>query len=353
MTIFSCKKSICLLGALMVAGCVTTAAADEIPQQSKITPVTNTDPAPASTIGETLQTPASSPEAQTTAPATDETFSSAISTSPATSSTPEASTEIISAVVDGVTQDGRTQAEQPITPPDTRTEKTIAPEKIADTVKSAPHKVSLSLDSEEQKRAYAAGVALAHYIDDQIAQQKLLHITLNRDILLSGIMDTFLHQEKMSDSDIHDTLTAFDEQLKILTRGEDEKRLIASKAYVDEFSRQEGVKKSQKGLYYRIENKGEGAVINDKSVVAIRFRGSLIDGTIINQPKEENTNQIFRVENMMPALRDTIKVLHKGGKIQIVIPAPLVQNLTHLVSPIPANSALIYTLTVIDVNTVK
>lgn len=205
-------------------------------------------------------------------------------------------------------------------------------------------------DSEEQKRAYASGVRIANDIVKQLAQQKAMHITLDKNLLIAGMMDAFHHQEKMSESDINLTLSVFDEQLKVLTLAEDDKRQKANLAYVENFSESENVKKSPKGYYYLIEEKGEGVDIGDNTLVAVRFKVTLIDGTVIDQPAVENANQIMRVKNMMPALRDTIKTLHKGASIQIVIPPSLVQNAVTQRQNIPENSALIYTLNVVDVD---
>ncbi|WP_191907129.1 FKBP-type peptidyl-prolyl cis-trans isomerase N-terminal domain-containing protein [Erwinia billingiae] len=217
-------------------------------------------------------------------------------------------------------------------------------------VTQAPQPAVINPDSEEQKRAYASGIRIANDIVKQLAQQKAMHITLDKNLLIAGMMDAFHHQEKMSESDINLTLSVFDEQLKVLTLAEDDKRQKANLAYVENFSESENVKKSPKGYYYLIEEKGEGADIGDNTLVAVRFKVTLIDGTVIDQPVVENANQIMRVKKMMPALRDTIKTLHKGARILIVIPPSLVQNALPQGQPVPENSALIYTLNVVDVD---
>lgn len=105
------------------------------------------------------------------------------------------------------------------------------------------------LESEEQKRAYASGVMLAHFIEEQLAVQKNLHITLNKNILLAGIADTFSHQGKMSDEDIRLTMSTFDEQVKVLTQAQNAKKQAADKAYIEAFAKQEGVKRRSR-VYY-------------------------------------------------------------------------------------------------------
>lgn len=104
------------------------------------------------------------------------------------------------------------------------------------------------LDSEEQKRAYASGVMLARFIEEQIAIQKSLHITLNKNILLAGMADALAHQVKMSEEDIRETMSTFDEQVKVLTQAQNEKKQAQEKAYVDAFTKRDGVQKTSQGL---------------------------------------------------------------------------------------------------------
>ena len=210
-----------------------------------------------------------------------------------------------------------------------------------------PEKVAFSLNSEEQKRAYASGVAMAKYIEAQIVEQKALHITLDKDILLAGITDTFNQREKMSPQDVQATLTAFDEQVKILTQAATAKEQGAEKAFIEEFAKRPGVKKTAKGLYYLVENKGEGAVIKDTNQVEVTYKGELLDGTMVDGPQIDNANQIFRVADMPPVLRDAVKLVRKGGKVTIVIPPAAVGKNSEAGKP---KSVVIYTVSVVNVN---
>lgn len=210
-----------------------------------------------------------------------------------------------------------------------------------------PEKVAFSLNSEEQKRAYASGVAMAKYIEAQIVEQKALHITLDKDILLAGITDTFNQREKMSPQDVQATLTAFDEQVKILTQAATAKEQGAEKAFIEEFAKRPGVKKTAKGLYYLVENKGEGAVIKDTNQVEVTYKGELLDGTMVDGPQIDNANQIFRVADMPPVLRDAVKLVRRGGKVTIVIPPAAVGKNSEEGKP---KSVVIYTVSVVNVN---
>lgn len=333
MSLFSFKKKTCLLSACLAAGFALTAGAVEPPSVAQAHSVQK--------AGE----PASNAVAPVVPPTAPVAGIPSATAEPAKTQIPEQPLkEVNTAVV--ATPKEVTQPEGVMPPPAAPVVEKSSDEKVAKPVVQS----SLALDSEEQKRAYASGVALAHYIEDQVAQQKALHITLNKDILISGMMDTFNHQGKMSDGDVNATLSVFDEQLKVLLAAEGNKRLAENNAFLADYAQQNGVRKSLKGFYYRIEDKGEGREINDSTQVAVRYHGALIDGTVVDQLATQNANQIFRVEDMIPALRDTIKVLHKGGRIEVVIPPSLVPKNLRLAHPVPENAVLIYTMDVIDVH---
>lgn len=209
------------------------------------------------------------------------------------------------------------------------------------------------LDSEEQKRAYASGVMLAHFIEEQLANQNNLHITLNKNILLAGIADTFSHQLKMSDDDIRLTMSVFDEQVKVLTQAQNAKKQAEDNAYVAAFTKRAGVKKTQQGLLYLIDNKGEGQVLKDRDTIQITYKGTLVDGTVVDGPQIDNAYQIFRVSEMPPVLRDSVKLIRKGGQITVVIPPSTLEKMKDEKEVLPLNTVVIYTINLMDVTPAK
>lgn len=291
------KKSACLMGIIMISG-AAMAEEPSVEAAPDRAPVVTTTPAP--------EAPAPEVTAEKPSPAVTEVPVPAITLPDATA---------------------------------TVTEPAIEPKK--------PALPEVNLDSEEQKRAYASGVMMAHYIEDQIAQQNALHITLSKEIMLEGITDTFRGEEKMNEKEVKETLAAFEDQLKILTQAQNDKNISAGKAFVEEFAKRPGVKKTSKGLYYLIEEKGEGVPIKDASQVEIAYRGELIDGTVIDGPKIENANEIFRVANMPPMMRDSVKLLRKGGRVKVVFPPAAVESTRETNKQ---NIVVIYTISVVNVN---
>lgn len=310
MPFFSCKKVFCLLCALIMPGCFLSASAAE-PVTAAITPPT---------VAPAISATADAVPAETSAPV------AVLPTTP--SATPPANVEPTAPEKDTVTAESIKAAD-------------IAP---------AP---ALLLESEEQKRAYASGVILAHLIEEQLAQQKSLHITLNKNILLAGIADTFTHQVKMSDNEIRQTMAVFDEQVRVLTQAQSEKKHAEDKVYVEAFSKREGVKKTKQGLLYHIDNLGEGSALKDTDTVQVSYKGTLVDGTVVDAPKIDNANEIFRVANMPPVLRDSVKLIREGGQVTVVIPPATLEKPKGGQDVSPLNTVVIYTISVVAVNRIN
>lgn len=333
------KKGIYLFSALMMSGMTLSASATE-PAAAPVTPSATPSvtapvvaPAPAPAVDpEPVPAPASAP-----VPAPEQT------PEPVATQAPAAETTLPTAPAD-------------ITPPAPEPAKNIIPEEVtAESINAAgiaPAPAQMP-DSEEQKRAYASGVMLAHFIEEQLANQKSLHITLNKNILLAGIADTFAHQGKMTDEDIRATMSAFDEQVKVLTQAQNEKKQAEDKAYVDAFAKREGVKKTRQGLLYFIDNKGEGAALKDTDTVQVNYKGVLVDGTVVDAPKIDNAYEVFRVATMPPVLRDSVKLIRKGGQITVVIPPATLEKTKDARGESPLNNVVIYTISVVDVNQSK
>lgn len=219
---------------------------------------------------------------------------------------------------------------------------------------SALSPVKFTLNSEEQKRAYASGVTLARYLQENMVQQQKLHITLDPQIVLAGIVDTFKKEIKMDDATIQKTMAAFDEQVNILNKAkfEQESRheLEIGNAYQDDFAKQDGVKKSKSGLLYLITTKGSGAAIKETDTVEIELIGTLVNGTEFEKTTKPIT---LKVSDVIPALRSGIKLAGKGGEVKLVVPPEQGYGAKGALPGIPPNATLIFQIKVLQVGSGK
>ncbi|MDE7412032.1 MAG: FKBP-type peptidyl-prolyl cis-trans isomerase [Paramuribaculum sp.] len=81
------------------------------------------------------------------------------------------------------------------------------------------------------------------------------------------------------------------------------------------------VKTTESGLSYKVVNQGEGALPTDNDRVKVIYTGRLVDGTVFDDSKGEARE--FRVNGVVAGFKEGLKMMNKGSKYTLYIPAEL------------------------------
>tara|TARA_A200000113_G_C8715343_1_gene306493 strand:- start:143 stop:595 length:453 start_codon:yes stop_codon:yes gene_type:complete len=100
------------------------------------------------------------------------------------------------------------------------------------------------------------------------------------------------------------------------------------------------------GLYYVIENTGNGDFPNISSTVTVAYKGTLIDGTIFDQSGPSGAT--FPLLNVLQGWQEGIPYFSEGGSGILLIPSSLGYG-SQSVGNIPPNSVLIFEVSVLNV----
>ena len=100
--------------------------------------------------------------------------------------------------------------------------------------------------------------------------------------------------------------------------------------------------RSDSGLYYTILEPGEGKNIQFEDIVSFSYTGSFINGQKFDQQKKPVE---FAVKNLIGAWKEIMLELKSGAKVFLVAPPQLGYG-EHELDDIPANSILVYEITV-------
>jgi FKBP-type peptidyl-prolyl cis-trans isomerase FkpA len=100
------------------------------------------------------------------------------------------------------------------------------------------------------------------------------------------------------------------------------------------------------GLYYVIDNQGNGASPNLNSSVTVVYVGKLTDGTIFDQ--SNLLGATFPLANVIQGWQEGIPLFREGGSGMLLIPSSLGYG-SQSVGNIPANSVLIFEISLIHV----
>lgn len=97
--------------------------------------------------------------------------------------------------------------------------------------------------------------------------------------------------------------------------------------------------KHESGLYYIIEEEGEGATPDLSSIVGIRYKGWLTNGTLFGSVEEDDI-LIHTVSQLIPGWKVALSLLKPGGKGKFIIPSDLGFGSQGIPGTIPPNAVL-------------
>jgi len=129
------------------------------------------------------------------------------------------------------------------------------------------------------------------------------------------------------------------------------KQRAASDKFFADLDKDPNVKKTATGLYYTIINPGTDPKPTATDIVSVKYKGTLIDGTVFDQTDDkdpQNAIRDFPLGEVIPGWTEGLKLIGKGGVIKLYIPAKLGYG-DQSNGPIPAGSTLIFETTITDI----
>ena len=108
------------------------------------------------------------------------------------------------------------------------------------------------------------------------------------------------------------------------------------------------IKKTESGLAYKVNQQGTGATATPTSRVTVHYTGKLIDGTVFDSSVERGEPATFGVTEVVPGFGEGLKLMNKGSKYTLYIPANLAYG-NNAAGSIPPGSTLIFDVEVLDI----
>jgi FKBP-type peptidyl-prolyl cis-trans isomerase len=100
------------------------------------------------------------------------------------------------------------------------------------------------------------------------------------------------------------------------------------------------------GLYYHIENQGDGAEITSNSLVVVKYKGTFINGVEFDASSATGAN--FDISNLIPGFAEGLQLFNVGGKGTLYIPPSLAYGSEGISGKIPRNAVLIFEIEILS-----
>lgn len=198
--------------------------------------------------------------------------------------------------------------------------------------------------------SYAVGVLMGKNIEQVMESQKDV-FTYNQDKILAGVQDTLKKSGKLTEADLKKQLGELDkyltEQETRITDEKNKKTMEAGDKYRKAFAKKSGVHKTESGLLYRIIKTGKGESPKVEDTVKVHYKGTLVDGTVFDSSYDRGEPIEFQLSQLIPAWKEAIPMLKKGGEMEIVVPPELGYG-NQPAGKIPAQSTLNFKIELLD-----
>lgn len=91
--------------------------------------------------------------------------------------------------------------------------------------------------------------------------------------------------------------------------------------FLNNFAKEEGVKKTESGIAYKMLSTGTGATPSIEDRVQVHYRGTLINGEEFDKSGEEPVE--FGVTQVIAGWTEILQLMKEGDKVKVVIPQEL------------------------------
>jgi FKBP-type peptidyl-prolyl cis-trans isomerase len=164
---------------------------------------------------------------------------------------------------------------------------------------------------------------------------------MNASVIYAAIRDVMAGKPQMTQDEAFAFLNEwFSVRIPAKNRAE-------AQAWLDDVkAKNPNIKVTESGLMYEIINEGDLSVraVEDADEVIVNYKGELKDGTIFDQ----NDSLKFALNRVIPGWTEGMKLVGKGGEIVLYVPSELGYG-ERPSGQIPANSALKFNITLLDV----
>lgn len=204
---------------------------------------------------------------------------------------------------------------------------------------------SAALATHADSVAYAFGVANGDGFRRSLST--LPGDSLSRKQILAGFSAALAEQGAYINVD--DARKIFQDYVKSIHEREVARRIQQNDSVFAVNKNKPGVITTASGLQYRELRAGSGAKPSPQDTVQVHYKGTLLDGTPFDSSYERREPARFALNQVIPGWTEGLQQMSVGSKYEFYIPAALAYGDRGAGDAIPANSALIFEVELLDI----
>jgi len=198
---------------------------------------------------------------------------------------------------------------------------------------------------QKEKASYAIGL-------DMGGNLKSLEIDLDVDFIARGIRDALAGKPALNQDEVQAALMTLQKdiqsRMEAKQKAASETNAAASKKFLEENAKKEGVKTTKSGLQYKIIKEGTGAKPTLEDTVEVKYKGTLVNGTEFDNSEKHGGAVTFPIKGIIPGWTEALQMMPVGSTWELYIPAELAygEQAPPMIGP---NQALIFTVELVGI----
>lgn len=201
--------------------------------------------------------------------------------------------------------------------------------------------VTMSVKSQEemtfkQKISYAIGANLG----TQVAHDGL---ELDLDALTQGVRDAMAGQNQFSDEQMQEAFMQLQQEMQAKRDNVANEEKMKGQKFLEENKKNPDVKVTESGLQYKVVTLGTGPKPTATSKVTVKYKGTLLDGTVFDSTEKQGGEPIsFGLNQVIRGWTEGLQLMPTGSKFIFYIPSELAYGDQGAGGVIPGGATLIF-----------
>ena len=201
--------------------------------------------------------------------------------------------------------------------------------------------VTMSVKSQEemtfkQKISYAIGANLGTQVSHD-------GIELDLDALAQGVRDGMAGQNQFSDEQMQEAFMQLQQEMQAKRDNVANEEKIKGQKLLEENKKNPDVKVTESGLQYKIVTQGNGPKPTATSKVTVKYKGTLLDGTVFDSTEKQGGEPIsFGLNQVIRGWTEGLQLMPTGSKYIFYIPSELAYGDQGAGGVIPGGATLIF-----------
>lgn len=173
------------------------------------------------------------------------------------------------------------------------------------------------LKTEKEKLSYVLGAQLGE-------QFKRDGIEVEKEALFKGMEDSMQGKPlQLNQQQMVEVVQSFQKKQQEAQAKKQSANLEKGKAFLASNKDKEGVKTTDSGLQYKVNEAGSGKSPKVEDTVSVHYTGTLIDGTVFDSSVQRGQPAEFQLNRVIKGWTEGLQLMKEGGKSTFYIPSEL------------------------------